>query len=93
MHGLATIVLSTVCLAGAAALFLQNQKRIRSRSLGAFVMLGYTLLFGTVGTAALTISTFDPTANPTAQWYAVSAYAFCLTMGFCGTWFMLRGRK
>ena len=73
-----------------------NQKRIRARSLGALVMFGYALLFGGVGIAALTISTFDPTANPMAQWYAVGAcafYALSLIAGYCGTWFMLRGRK
>ncbi|MBI4434888.1 hypothetical protein HY635_03700 [Candidatus Uhrbacteria bacterium] len=93
MNGLGSIVLSTVFLVGAAALFVQNQRRIKSRSLGAFFMLFYALIFGSVGIAALTISTFDPTANPMAHWYALIAYAFCLVTGYCGAWFMLRGRK
>lgn len=92
MNGIIIVVLSWIFVVGAGVLFLQNQRRIKQRSLGAFMMLFYALLFGACGVAAFTISTFDPTSNPTAQWYALIAYASCLIMGFGGAWFMLRKR-
>lgn len=93
MNGTFVIVLSSVFIAGAWALFVQNQRRIKQRSFGALVMLLYALTFGAGGVAALTISTFDPTSNPTAQWCALIAYASCLAMGFGGAWFMFRKRQ
>lgn len=93
MNGIATIVLSAVFCVGAGALFVQNQRRIKQRSFGAFMMFCYALLFAACGIAALTISTFDPTSNPTAWWWALIAYASCLIMGFGGAWFMFRKRQ
>lgn len=93
VNGIIIVVLSWIFIVGAGALFVQNQGRIKRRSFGAFMMFVYALLFGMTGTGALTISTFDPTSNPTAQWYALIAYASCLSMGFGGTWFMFRKRQ
>lgn len=93
MNGTFVIVLSSVFLVGAWVLFVQNQRRIKQRSFGALVMFSYALLFGACGITALTISTFDPTSNPTAWWCALMAYASCLIMGFGGAWFMFRKRQ
>lgn len=92
MNGIIIVVLSWIFVMGAGALFVQNQGRIRQRSFGAFMMLIYSFAFGACGVAAFTISMFDPTANPSAQWYALIAYASCLIMGFGGAWFMFRKR-
>lgn len=92
MNGIIIVVLAWIFIVGVGTLFVQNQGRIKQRSFGAFMMFYYALLFGTIGTAALTISTFDPTSNPTARWWTLVAYAPCLIMGFGGAWFMFRKR-